>query len=181
MASKLSFFMVHQVGLLALKVGHVALRALHSTTAALDLYEQVIIPVTSKQEGVQPPPPDTPQMLPSIHVLWGALVGTLRVRFLLRPCPLAPPPLPPPPPRPPKLCTCISACAAFTVVLTACLMLSRLLTLYRQNPHCKCTTGRRTKHVSCRAKPWRGKQSTGVTALLTSVAALKAAAAGMSP
>lgn len=80
------FFVVHQVGLLALKVGHVALRALHSTTSALDLYEQVITPVTSKQEGVQPPPPDTPQMLPSVHVLWGALVGALRVRLLLRPC-----------------------------------------------------------------------------------------------
>ncbi|KAL3144083.1 hypothetical protein ABBQ32_003877 [Trebouxia sp. C0010 RCD-2024] len=67
-----------KVGLLALKVGHGALRALHSTTAALDLYEQVISPVTSKQEGVRPPPPDTPQLLPSIHVLWGALVGVLK-------------------------------------------------------------------------------------------------------
>lgn len=94
MASKTAFHMVHQVGLLALKVGHVALRALHSTTAALDLYEQVIIPVTSTQEGVQPPPPATPHMLPSVHTLWGALVGALRVSFLLPPlphCPLFPP------------------------------------------------------------------------------------------
>ena len=76
-----------QVGLLALKVGHGALRALHSTTAALDLYEQVISPVTSKQEGVRPPPPDTPQLLPSVHVLWGALVGALKVSLCLRSSP----------------------------------------------------------------------------------------------
>ncbi len=56
-----------------------ALRALHATTAALDLYEQVITPVTSKQEGVGPPPPDTPQLLPSVHAIWGPLVGALRV------------------------------------------------------------------------------------------------------
>lgn len=78
-AGQLSIWL-HQVGLLALKVGHVAIRALHSTTAALDLYEQVISPVTNKQKGVQPPPPDTPQMLPSVHILWGALAGALRVR-----------------------------------------------------------------------------------------------------
>ncbi len=68
-----------QVALLASKVGLVALRALHSTTAALDLYEQVISPITSKQEGVGPPPPDTPQLLPSVHAIWGPLVGALRV------------------------------------------------------------------------------------------------------
>lgn len=69
-----------QVGLLASKVGLLALTALHATTAALDLYEHVITPVTSKQEGVGPPPPDTPQLLPSVHAIWGALVGALRVR-----------------------------------------------------------------------------------------------------
>lgn len=100
---------MHQVGLLALKVGHAALRALHSTTAALDLYEQVIIPVTSKQEGVQPPPPDTPHMLPSVHVLWGALVGALRVSILL---PLLSPPLP----TPTAACVC-QACATFASCL----------------------------------------------------------------
>ncbi|DBA77508.1 hypothetical protein WJX77_009976 [Trebouxia sp. C0004] len=67
-----------KVGLLASKVGLVALKALHATTAALDLYEQVITPVTSKQEGVGPPPPDTPQLLPSVHAIWGPLVGALR-------------------------------------------------------------------------------------------------------
>ena len=71
--------MLCQVGLLALKVGHAALRALHSTTAALELYENVISPVISQQEGVQPTPPDTPPMLPSVHMLWGPLVGALRV------------------------------------------------------------------------------------------------------
>lgn len=68
-----------QVGLLASKVGLLSLTALHATTAALDLYEQVITPVTSKQEGVGPPPPDTPQLLPSVHAIWGALIGALQV------------------------------------------------------------------------------------------------------
>ena len=106
MASKTASHVLRQVGLLALKVGHVALRALHSTTAALDLYEQVIVPVTSKQEGVQPPPPDTPQMLPSVHILWGSLVGALRVSFL------------PPPPLPtPNVAYMLQACATFATLL----------------------------------------------------------------
>ncbi|KAL0049229.1 hypothetical protein WJX82_009193 [Trebouxia sp. C0006] len=67
-----------KVGLLASKVGLVALKTLHATTAALDLYEQVITPVTSKQEEIGPPPPDTPQLLPIVHAMWGPLVGALR-------------------------------------------------------------------------------------------------------
>ncbi|DBA68248.1 TPA: hypothetical protein ACH3X2_013864 [Trebouxia sp. C0005] len=67
-----------KVGLLASKVGLVALKALHATTAALDLYEQAITPVTSKKEGVGPPPSDTPQLLPSVHAIWGPLIGALR-------------------------------------------------------------------------------------------------------
>lgn len=70
-----------QVGLLASKIGLMALKALHSTTGALELYEQVITPATSEQEGVGPgpPPPDTPQLLPSVHAIWGPIVGALRV------------------------------------------------------------------------------------------------------
>ena len=68
-----------QVGVLALKVGQAGLQALQATSAALDLYEQIIEPHTSKQEGVQPVPPDTPQMLPSIHAIWSPLIGALKV------------------------------------------------------------------------------------------------------
>ena len=68
-----------QVGLLASKVGLIALKALHSTTAALELYENVLTPISSKQAGVGPPPPETPQMLPSVHAMWGPLVGALKV------------------------------------------------------------------------------------------------------
>lgn len=68
-----------QVGVLALKVGQAGLQALQATSAALDLYEQIIEPHTSKQEGVQPVPPDTPQMLPSVHAIWSPLIGALQV------------------------------------------------------------------------------------------------------
>lgn len=68
-----------EVAVLALRVGQVGLNALQATTKALDLYEQIIEPHTSKQEGVQPPPPDTPQLLPSVHAIWSPLVGALKV------------------------------------------------------------------------------------------------------
>lgn len=70
-----------QVGVLALKVGHMGLKALQATSKALDLYEQVIEPHTSKQDGVQPPPPDTPQLLPSLHAIWSPLMGALQVHL----------------------------------------------------------------------------------------------------
>ena len=71
--------MLVQVAVLAMRVGQVGLNALQATTKALDLYEQVIEPHTSKQEGVQPPPPDTPQLLPSVHIIWSPLIGALKV------------------------------------------------------------------------------------------------------
>ena len=59
------------------------LNALQATSNALDLYEQVIEPHTNKQEGVQPPPPDTPQMLPSVHAIWSPLMGALKVALCI--------------------------------------------------------------------------------------------------
>ena len=75
----ISELLLLQVALLATKVGLTALKALHSITAALELYENVLTPISSKQEGVGPPAPDTPQMLPSVHAMWGPLMGALKV------------------------------------------------------------------------------------------------------
>ena len=55
------------------------LSALQDTTAALDLFEQVITPHLERGDAIQPVQPDTPKMLPSVHVMWGFLVTALQV------------------------------------------------------------------------------------------------------
>ena len=145
---------MRQVGLLALKVGHVALRALHSTTAALDLYEQVIVPVTSNQEGVQPPPPDTPQMLPSVHTLWGALVGALRVSFALPCLPLGSFAHTPSVACMSKLMLHLQHFCIDCLLLAISLCYTNLVTSCRLNrPYSKRSASWHTKHAYCRITP----------------------------
>ena len=55
------------------------LSALQDTTAALDLFEQVITPHLEREDAIQPVQPDTPKMLPSVHAMWGFLVTALQV------------------------------------------------------------------------------------------------------
>ena len=68
-----------QAALLAMEVCVWGLSALQNTTAALDLFEQVITPHLAREDAIQPVQPDTPKMLPSVHVMWGFLVTALQV------------------------------------------------------------------------------------------------------
>ena len=68
-----------QAALLAMEVCVWGLSALQDTTAALDLFEQVITPHLAREDAIQPVQPDTPKMLPSVHVMWGFLVTALQV------------------------------------------------------------------------------------------------------
>ncbi len=68
-----------QAALLAVEVCVWGLSALQNTTAALDLFEQVITPHLKREDAIRPVEPDTPKMLPSVHVMWGFLVTALQV------------------------------------------------------------------------------------------------------
>eukprot|EP00891_Asterochloris_glomerata_P002860 jgi/Astpho2/2860/fgenesh1_pg.00050_%23_118_t len=76
-----------RAALLAVEVCVWGLSALQNTTAALDLFEQVITPHLKREDAIRPVEPDTPKMLPSVHVMWGFLVTALqdtRTAVLLR-------------------------------------------------------------------------------------------------
>ncbi len=73
----------HQVALLALEVGQLALLALRETTAALDVQEDRIAPLVRPKASIEPVAPETPKLLPAVHVFWGTLAASLKACALL--------------------------------------------------------------------------------------------------
>ncbi|CAL8470133.1 g9675 [Coccomyxa elongata] len=67
-----------RVLLLAMDVARGALQALQQTSAVLDIHENRIKPSVRKKTSVEPVPPETPQLLPTIHSLWSPLVNSLK-------------------------------------------------------------------------------------------------------
>ncbi|KAK9788844.1 hypothetical protein WJX73_002626 [Symbiochloris irregularis] len=68
-----------QVAVLALDVATGALAALQPVAAAREIREQQIEPMVRRQPGhVAPLPPDTPQLLPQVHLVWGPLMAALK-------------------------------------------------------------------------------------------------------
>ncbi|KAK9820989.1 hypothetical protein WJX81_002818 [Elliptochloris bilobata] len=67
-----------RVALLALEVGQLALVALRDTSAALDLHENRIAPLVRPKSSIEPVAPETPKLLPAVHVFWGTLAATLK-------------------------------------------------------------------------------------------------------
>lgn len=55
-----------------------ALQALKSATEIIELEEEKIEPFVKKQVDLQPPEPDVPRLLPSVHLFWAPLVGALK-------------------------------------------------------------------------------------------------------
>lgn len=72
-----------QVLLLAMDVARGALQALQQTSAVLDIHENRIKPNVRKKTSVEPVPPETPQLLPTIHALWSPLVNSLKVPVVI--------------------------------------------------------------------------------------------------
>ena len=68
-----------QVLLLAIEVSVTSLRALQATSAVLDALEYRIEPCIRKKDAVAPLPPETPQLLPAVHLLWAPLLVALKV------------------------------------------------------------------------------------------------------
>ena len=68
----------YQVALLALEVGQLALEALRDTTAALDTQEDRIAPLVRPKASVEPVAPETPKLLPAVHVFWGTFAASLK-------------------------------------------------------------------------------------------------------
>jgi hypothetical protein len=62
-----------------MEVSEAALRTLAATTAAMDVQEQRVTPLVKPRDSVQPVQPETPQLLPCVHVLWAPLVHALKV------------------------------------------------------------------------------------------------------
>ena len=60
-----------------------ALQALQSTSASLNLLEYKITPYLQKKGIMEPVAPDTPQLLPHVHVFWGPLLAALKVDLLI--------------------------------------------------------------------------------------------------
>lgn len=73
-----------QVALLAMQVAIGAVQTLVATSQVKELRDQGIEPLVSQRggaSGVQPLPPDTPQMLPMVHLVWGPLMAAVKVRM----------------------------------------------------------------------------------------------------
>lgn len=60
-------------------VARSALQTLQHTSALLDIYEYRIKMSVQKKTSVEPVPPETPQLLPTVHALWSPLVQSLKV------------------------------------------------------------------------------------------------------
>ena len=69
-----------QVLLLAMGAVRAALRALRATSAVADVTEQRIEPLVRGRAAVGPVPPETPKLLPVVHILWAPLMHALKVR-----------------------------------------------------------------------------------------------------
>ncbi|KAK9808680.1 hypothetical protein WJX72_001826 [[Myrmecia] bisecta] len=67
-----------KVMLLAVDVAVGGLRALQATTAFTQLEEYHIAPYVVKPDKIEPVPPETPALLPSVHALWGPLIAALK-------------------------------------------------------------------------------------------------------
>ncbi|KAK9915923.1 hypothetical protein WJX75_006066 [Coccomyxa subellipsoidea] len=67
-----------RVLLLAMDVARSALQTLQHTSALLDIYEYRIKMSVQKKTSVEPVPPETPQLLPTVHALWSPLVQSLK-------------------------------------------------------------------------------------------------------
>jgi hypothetical protein len=63
----------------ATEAARAALTTLKSTSAALDIQDSRIKPFVRKKSAVEPVPPETPQLLPTVHALWSPLVNALKV------------------------------------------------------------------------------------------------------
>ncbi len=74
-----------QVLLLAMDVARAALQALQQTSAVLDIHGNRIKPSVWKKTSVEPVPPETPQLLLTIHSLWSPLVNSLKVPVVILP------------------------------------------------------------------------------------------------
>lgn len=68
-----------QVLLLAMDVARRALQTLQHTSAVLEVQEHRIKGLVRSKSTVEPVPPETPQLLPTIHALWSPLVNSLKV------------------------------------------------------------------------------------------------------
>ena len=75
-----------QVALLALEVGQLALVALRDTTAALDLQEDRIAPLVRPKASIEPVAPETPKLLPAVHMFWGTLAASLKASAAYNAC-----------------------------------------------------------------------------------------------
>ncbi len=69
-----------QVALLALDVGQLALQVLSQVSAVLDIQERRIAPRVQPKNSIEPVAPETPQLLPAVHVFWSTLAASLKVR-----------------------------------------------------------------------------------------------------
>lgn len=69
-----------QVALLALDVGQLALQVLGQVSTVLDTQERRIAPCVQPKNNIEPVAPETPQLLPAVHVFWSTLATSLKVR-----------------------------------------------------------------------------------------------------
>jgi hypothetical protein len=77
-ASPLAMSQSLQVAVQSLGVVAGALRALAAVTEAAELDVNQIQLLTRRRTDVAPPDPDTPRMLPSVHLAWAPLLGALQ-------------------------------------------------------------------------------------------------------
>lgn len=68
-----------QVALLALDVGQLALQVLCRVSAVLDMQERRIAPLVQPKNKIEPVAPETPLLLPAVHVFWSTLAASLKV------------------------------------------------------------------------------------------------------
>lgn len=68
-----------RASLLAADVCAAALGTLRGTTAVVDGWRDGLEPAVQPRSAITPVPPDTPKLLPAVHLAWAPTMAALRV------------------------------------------------------------------------------------------------------